>query len=69
MIIYMRKLISRVIFDRLGMFHDCKENCSNSNNIMAPKLVDYTNDDRHKSYFFSEVSIESMLYQIGHVDG
>ena len=70
MIIYTIKLLitSRPIFESLGMFHDCNENC-NSSNIMAPELVDYTNVDRQKSFFFSEDSIELMTYQIAHVDG
>ena len=40
----------------------------NSSNIMAHKLVDYTNDDRHNSYFFSGCSINLTMIKIKDLD-
>ena len=51
------------------MFDDnSSENCENSN-VMAPKFVDYKNDDRHKSFIFPECSNENVIYQINYMDG
>ena len=49
------------------MLDEKSENCSSSN-IMAPKLVDYTNDDRQKSFFFSEYSINRTIIKVKYLD-
>ena len=65
--IFEKLIINRIIFESLGMFDEKSKNCSSSN-IMAPKLVDYTNDDLQKSFFFSEYSINLAMFEVQDLD-
>ena len=56
------------IFESLGMNHDVERNCNNSGNVMTPVADDYTNDDQHKSYFFSNCSIDSLIWKVTKID-
>ena len=50
------------------MNHDVERNCNNSGNVMIPVDDDYTNDDQHKSYFFSNCSIDSLMWKVTKID-
>lgn len=59
-----------VISASLGMYHDGPRNCDASNNIMSSpvKLENHTNDDLHKSYFFSECSLNYTIMNVEKLD-